>query len=309
MTTSPLFASIGECMIELVEGGDGRLVRGFGGDSLNTAVYLARLGQRVNYVTALGDDPYSAWMRAAWAAEGVGTKWVACLPGRLPGLHTVRTDEEGERSFFYWRSAAAAREVFSAAGAAARLAALARHEAVYLTLISLSILDRASRSRLYDALAAARAAGSRVVFDGNYRPRGWADAAAARAVTAEILPLVDIALPSLDDERILHGDGDAAATIRRIAAQGPGEIVVKDGAGPCHVHAPEGDVVVPAEADVRVVDTTAAGDAFNAAYLARRLAGAGADASVRAGHRLAARVIGHRGAVIPAEAMAAVSIC
>ena len=73
MNATPLYALIGECMIELVEGGDGRLVRGFGGDSLNTAVYLARLGQCVNYVTALGDDPYSAEMLAAWAAEGVGT--------------------------------------------------------------------------------------------------------------------------------------------------------------------------------------------------------------------------------------------
>ncbi len=138
MNATPLYALIGECMIELVEGGDGRLVRGFGGDSLNTAVYLARLGQCVNYVTALGDDPYSAEMLAAWAAEGVGTDLVGRLPGRLPGLHTVRTDDKGERSFFYWRSAAAARDVFSAGGAAARLSALAAHDVIYLTLISLS---------------------------------------------------------------------------------------------------------------------------------------------------------------------------
>ena len=307
MNATPLYALIGECMIELVEGGDGRLVRGFGGDSLNTAVYLARLGQCVNYVTALGDDPYSAEMLAAWAAEGVGTDLVGRLPGRLPGLHTVRTDDKGERSFFYWRSAAAARDVFSAGGAAARLSALAAHDVIYLTLISLSILDAASRDRLYEALAAARAAGARVVFDGNYRPRGWAEPQAARAVTAAILPLVDIALPSLDDERALHGDRDAAATIRRIAGEGPTEVVVKDGPGLCQIRAPEGDIVVPAEAGVAVVDTTAAGDAFNAAYLARRLAGAGPEDAARAGHRLAARVIGHRGAVIPAAAM--VSFC
>ncbi len=68
MDGAPLFAAIGECMIELVDGGAGRLALGFGGDSLNTSVYLARLGQRVNYVTALGDDPYSADMLAAWRA-------------------------------------------------------------------------------------------------------------------------------------------------------------------------------------------------------------------------------------------------
>ena len=303
MDGAPLFAAIGECMIELVDGGAGRLALGFGGDSLNTSVYLARLGQRVNYVTALGDDPYSADMVAAWRAEGVGTELVERLPGRLPGFHTVKTDAAGERSFYYWRSAAAARDVFAEGDAEARLAALARHDVVYLTLISLSILDAGSRARLLAALRVARAGGTRIAFDSNYRPRGWPEPEAARRATAEIHPLVDIALPSLDDERALFGDATADAVIRRITGQGPAEIVVKDGPGPCRIEAPEGGFEVPAERVARVVDTTAAGDAFNAAYLARRLAGGDPEAAARAGHRLAAVVIGHRGAVIPAAAM------
>ncbi len=292
-------------MIELVETSDGRLVRGFGGDSLNTAVYLARCGQRVNYVSALGDDPYSAEMLAAWSGEGVGIDLVERLPGRLPGLHTVMTDAAGERSFYYWRSAAAARDVFSAGRGAARLAALAAHDVVYLTLISLSILDDDSRRQLYAALAAARAEGTRVVFDGNYRPRGWRDPADARAVTAAILPLVDIAMPSLDDERALFGDRDGAATILRITDHGPREVVVKDGAGPCQILAPEGEFTVAAQPVVDVVDTTAAGDSFNAAYLARRMAGADPENAALAGHALAAKVIARRGAIIPADDPAA----
>ena len=51
----------------------GLYARGYGGDTLNTAVYLARLGAEVDYVTALGDDPLSDEMLAGWAAEGVGT--------------------------------------------------------------------------------------------------------------------------------------------------------------------------------------------------------------------------------------------
>jgi 2-dehydro-3-deoxygluconokinase len=86
-------AAIGECMLELSEHPDGRITRAFGGDTLNTAVYLARLGVPVDYITALGDDPWSEEMLAAWQAEGVGTASVLRLEGRLPGLYIIQTDE------------------------------------------------------------------------------------------------------------------------------------------------------------------------------------------------------------------------
>ena len=148
--------------------GDGTAAIGFGGDSLNTSVYLRRLGGgvgiEVDYVTALGDDPYSDAMLAAWRAEGIGTDLVARLPGRLPGLHTIRTDAAGERSFHYWRSAAAARELLSA-GEPERLAeALPAYDLVYLTGITLSILDSASRRRLLEIVDAARAAAKLFAF-------------------------------------------------------------------------------------------------------------------------------------------------
>ena len=57
-------ACIGECMIELKQAGGGLYSRGYGGDTLNTAVYLARLGTSVDYITALGDDPLSSEMIA-----------------------------------------------------------------------------------------------------------------------------------------------------------------------------------------------------------------------------------------------------
>src|SRR6516225_8357408 len=102
-------ACIGECMIELRQSVGDQLSRGFGGDTLNTAVYLARLGLMVDYVTALGDDPISDEMIAGWAAEGVGTGWVARLPGKLPGLYLIQTDAAGERRFYHWRESSAVR--------------------------------------------------------------------------------------------------------------------------------------------------------------------------------------------------------
>src|SRR5262245_6931327 len=99
-------ASIGECMIELSEHPDWRITRAFGGDTLNTSVYLARLGVPVDYLTALGDDAWSEEMLAAWRAEGIGTDAVVRLQGRMPGLYIIQTDPRGERRFSYWRDRA-----------------------------------------------------------------------------------------------------------------------------------------------------------------------------------------------------------
>lgn len=306
------FAAIGECMIELSDLGDGSMTLAFGGDTLNTSVYLARLGAKagisVDYVTALGDDPYSDQMVVAWRKEGVGTDLVARLPGRLPGLYAIRTDTAGERSFYYWRSAAAARDMFKSAEAGALVERLSGHDMLYLSGITLSILDADGRAALTDLVRRARDNGAMIAFDSNYRPRGWPEPVEAQAVMSEMLTHVDIALPTLDDEQALFGVADAAACIDRIAALGVPEIVVKNGPQACAIRHDGRRTDVETQAVDTPVDTTAAGDSFNAGYLATRLAGGDPEAAARNGHRLAAEVIRHRGAIIPAAAMPDVAL-
>lgn len=294
----PRIASIGECMVELSPRPGGLFGLGFGGDTLNTAVYLARLGQPVDYLTALGDDPISARMLAAWAAEGVGVAQVRRVAGRLPGLYLIETDDKGERRFHYWRDLAPARELF-----AGTPPDLAPYDLIYLSGITLAIYGEAGRVRLFDALDAARARGARIAFDTNYRPRLWPDAAAARAAMEAMLARTDIALPGLDDARAIWGEGDAAAHRARFRALGPAEVVVKQGPDPALIAAADGACAVPAVHVDRMVDSTAAGDSFNAGYLAARLAGAVPAGAARAAHRLAAAVLGHPGAIIPRTAM------
>jgi 2-dehydro-3-deoxygluconokinase len=300
-------ASIGECMIELRHRSATDLDLAFGGDSLNTATYLARLtrnrGVRVDYVTALGDDAYSEAMMATWQAEGIGTDRVARLAGRLPGLYTIRTDAAGERSFTYWRSASAAREMLRGARAEAITAALAGYDLLYLSGITLSILDPEQRTALMTLADRVRAGGGRVVFDTNYRPVGWPDPATARAAFDEMLARVDIALPTLDDDQALFGVQGARDCADRLHRLGVAEVAVKLGQAGCFLSSPAFTGEVAAAPVATVVDSTAAGDSFNAGYLAARLLGAEPPAAAGLGNRLAARVIGHPGAVIPAQAM------
>ena len=289
-------ACIGECMVELREQPDGQLRRSYGGDTLNTAVYLARLGVAVDYVTALGDDAWSGEMLAGWEEEGIGTRLVYRLPGRLPGLYIIQTDPQGERRFLYWRDSAAARQLFDHLDSAELLA----FDAIYLSGITLSIYDAAARAVLLQTLADARDRGARVAFDTNFRPRGWPDRAVAHAMYAQMYELADIVLASTEDLGLLYGEASAAELLRHAAST---EIVLKLDSPACRVLYGGVDLLVRAGPVERVVDTTAAGDSFAAAYLAARLRGTTPEAAARAGHGLAGLVVGHAGAIMPRAAM------
>jgi 2-dehydro-3-deoxygluconokinase len=300
--------AIGECMIELQKSSTGMDYR-FGGDTLNAALYMARLLDpsrvKVAYVTALGVDGMSDEMCASWEGEGIDTGCVLRLPDRLPGIYMIENEPNGERRFHYWRKDSAARHWLEAPDAGKVLLKLAAARMVYLSGISLAILSPADRELLIASLAQCRARGGSVVFDNNYRPRLWESAEVADEVYRRVLAHCDIALLTLDDEQALYGAVDAMAAIERTRALGVAEIVVKCGAAPCVVWA-NGEAVSVAPAPVaNVVDTTAAGDSFGAAYLAARLSGANPLDAARAGHRLAGAVIGHRGAIIPRQSMPA----
>ncbi len=303
--------SFGECMIELQGEAFGTMHQTYGGDTLNTAVYLARCGRsrgiRVSYATALGDDGLSAGLMQRWAAEGIGLGLVRRIEGRMPGLYLIEVDPAGERRFSYWRDQAAARAYFDLPAGATPLEQQADAiDALYFSGISLAILPPDARERLWAVAARLRARGAVVAFDNNYRPRLWPDRAVARAAFARSVALASVALLTLDDEVALHADdGDAAAQLARSLAAPCPEVVVKRGAQSTLVRV--GDAApheVPVQPAPRVVDTTAAGDSFAGAYLAARLSGADAATAAAAGNRLAGRVVQHRGALIDPAAMA-----
>jgi 2-dehydro-3-deoxygluconokinase len=296
-------ACIGECMVELKQAHGGLYARGYGGDTLNTAVYLARLGSDVDYVTALGDDALSDEMVAGWTAEGVGTGCVVRLAGELPGLYMIQTDDNGERRFFHWRENSAARRLMDLPETGDVLNSLASYDLVYLSAITLSLYAEGGRARLFAALDSARGRGTRIAFDTNFRARGWPDLDIARGVYQDAFAAADMVLASIDDLQPLYPGESDERLLSRISCpevvlklSRPASIVWFDGAA----HEVKADPVTKP-----VIDTTAAGDSFAAAYLAARLAHTDPIEAARAGHRLAGVVVCHPGAIIPASAMPA----
>jgi len=285
---------VGEAMVEFSILAAGSWQVGFGGDTANTAVHLARSGLNVAYLTALGPDPFSGELHGRLAQEGVDTSLIVTHPHRAVGLYAISTDDAGERSFTYWRETSAARALFDIEDAYEALSHAARADLLCFSLISLAILPPDGRRRLLDLGREVRANGGRVAFDGNYRPRLWESQEAAMQARDQAIALADIGLPTFDDEEALSGSADVEAVLQHWRDLGCNEVIVKLGAEGCLL--PDGEVC-PVPTKVQAVDTSGAGDAFNGGYLAARLRGASIRDAALAGHALAGWSVTKRGAI------------
>jgi len=304
MNEESRIAIIGEAMLELSQDPAGNAKLAYGGDTLNTATYMARLGASVDYITALGVDPYSERMLNAWGNEGLDTGSVLRHPSRLPGLYAIETSAQGERSFYYWRSESAARQFFALDGCTDILAKAANANWLYLSGITLSIFDDDGRRKLCQLASDIRTSGGQVAFDPNYRPSGWASVPMARDAMETFCKHASIVLPTIDDEHALFGMQTEAEHCARWHDLGVDIVIMKHGPEGATIHTrgarPE-HVAVPVP--LAATDTTGAGDSFNAACLVGLMRGKPVHEAAADGHRLAGIVVQHRGAIIPKEAM------
>lgn len=290
-------ACFGECMVELSDVKEGLCRLSYGGDTLNTALYLSRFKHHeVHYVSALGKERLSDDLLAAWRLEGIFTDLVLRDENRHVGIYKIEVDEKGERSFLYWRSNSAARYILSHPEWPFLETHLMQMDWLYLSGISLAVLPPEARPSLFDFIERFKCKGGKIAFDNNYRASLWNSLEEARQNYQKMLPFLDLALFSFEDEQKLWCDQSLDSVFLRLKTIP--QVVIKAGKEGAFYQEKTKVVHVLALPSV-CVDTTAAGDSFNAAFLDAYLSGASVSEAVNAGNRLAAKVVAYRGAVLP----------
>lgn len=294
---------IGEVMLEFASTGGDAYRRGFAGDSFNTCWHMSQLlgdQARIGYCTRVGVDVFSDQLVAFMASGGIDARHVSRDPERTLGLYVISL-RGAERQFSFWRETSAARRLAHdpvALREATRDAGL-----IHISGITLAVVGELGRRHLLQALDEARQHGAVVSFDPNLRVSLWSDLADLRRATQAALEVADIVLPTFEDETQLWGDLTPEATLERLAHAGVEEAVVKNGAAELVYMAEGHRACLPTPPVANVLDTTGAGDAFNAGYLAARLLGSAPAQACRVGQVVAGEVIGHHGALAPDGAL------
>ena len=289
----------GEAMVELSSVDLKKKITriGFAGDTLNTAIYLKRVlaeGAQVDYLTVLGQDLFSDHLKKYIESELVGTHLIRRIDSRNVGLYAINIDSSGEREFAYWRDWSAARLLFNCEQDFLNLNG---YDLIYFSGISLAILPEKIREKLF-CFFENNVRSFQVAFDSNYRPNLWKNRKLAQLNINRAFKCCDIALPSLDDQKRLLNLVTEAEVVGWFNKNKINQTILKRGAiGPRLIGKIDENCNFISQS--KVVDSTAAGDSFNAGFLAAYFSGKSASESARHGHELAKVVISHAGAICP----------
>ncbi|WP_176082609.1 sugar kinase [Martelella sp. HB161492] len=290
---------IGECMVEMAPREDGAYNRGFAGDTFNSAWYLSKVlpGHfTVDYFSGAGNDAVSGEMLSFMENAGVGTASIRRIADRTVGLYMIAL-KNGERSFSYWRDVSAAKLL--AEDKDALRAAVKGRGMILFSGITMAVIYAEHRQNLLDVLSEARAEGTIVAFDPNMRARLWPSKDIMAETIMRSAAVSDIVLPSFDEDGVVFGDADPKATIARYRSIGVNTVIVKNGPETIYAEdSEEGPVTFSPTPSKNVVDTTAAGDSFNAGMISALMTGHALVDALAKGSALSARVIGARGALV-----------
>ena len=285
---------MGECMIELIQSGNSINKQGFAGDVYNTAVYLKRLFPEctTKMLTAVGSDSMSEQMISVFKQENYP------IENKQPGIYLVQTDEYGERSFLYWRESAAARQVVKSLTPEV-VSSLCENDVFFFSGISLAVITPEDRDDFWEALSTMRAAGVKIAFDLNYRPKLWASEQEAQTQFTLAFESADILVPGVDDFAQLFKIDTVEGVKEYFTRFTFDELIIKNGEKSVICITQDEECEVAITPVKNVVDTTSAGDSFNGAYLGARMTGTTISDAVTLAAEVAGFVIQHPGAIVP----------
>jgi len=298
----------GECMVELLNASPNAqlpqtLKQSFAGDVFNTAVYLKRVfsDMQVSIVTAVGNDDFSNNMLSYFEEQDIATDFVYRSEHKISGLYAIKTDNQGERTFTYWRDNSAARDVMEHLNSS-EIEKMSYGDMFFFSGISLAVIQPNFRDEFWKMVKKLKETGVQIVFDPNYRARMWGSIEEAQEQYDKAFSFSDVALPGVDDFSQLYGLTTADEVSSFCEPYNFDELVIKNGE--------EGVVCIRNDITTHiditpvtnVVDTTSAGDSFNGVYLGARAAGINCVDSIKLASASAAEVIQHRGAIVDKEA-------
>ncbi|RJR36382.1 MAG: sugar kinase [Desulfobacteraceae bacterium] len=272
--------ALGEPMLEFNASEEGALyevkqfLAGWGGDTSNFSVAASRAGNRVGYLTRLGEDEFGESFLQLWQKEGIDTRFIEKDPTAPTGIYFISRSVRKHHFTYYRKYSAASRMTPDFLPAEYIRGARLLHVSGISQGISTSACDT-----VFAAIGLARDAGVLISYDPNFRPKLW-NPDRARAVIHETIRQADLVFPSIEDARALSGLEEPEEIVRFYLGMGPKVVVLKMGGDGALLAAPEDSKTksIPRIQrfrcqNVDAVDMSGAGDTFDAYFVNGYLSG------------------------------------
>lgn len=260
----PSVVCFGEVLIDMISTNTGDLVgskgflKKFGGAPANTSADLAKLGVPVRFIGKVGDDPFGHFLKGTLDEYGVDTNSLILSETEKTTLAFVSLTESGERDFTFYKGA---------------------HEAINPSEVdlpkdtflfhfgSLTQTNETANKATNKLIDQAHSVDAIISYDPNIRESLWGDINRAKETILDTAKKVDILKINEDEARILSGQEDISKAGNTLFTDNLEAIFITLGKEGCYYKTKENEGFVPVPIAVKPVDTTGAGDAFNAGYI------------------------------------------
>ena len=254
---------LGEPLLEfnqIKEGNKKTYSSGYGGDTSNTAISIARQGMSVGFISKVGKDQFGWELLELWKREKVDYSHVSIHPEAPTGIYIVTHDADGHH-FTYYRSGSAACQMTPLD--------LPKDDLSQTRILHLSAITQAisvsSCETAFAAIFQARKNGVKVSYDTNLRLKLWS-LDRARDVINRTVPMCDVIMPSLEEATSLTGLVDPEEITDYFFELGAKLVVLKQGSHGARVSDGKENLNIPGH-KVKAIDATGAGDTFDGAFL------------------------------------------
>ena len=292
------FCSIGECMIEIANTKNNHFIQSFAGDTLNFSAYLDKKKIKVDYLTSIGKSKINKNLFDIFRLKKISPKLVNIHKDKESGLYLIKNYKNGEKQFYYWRDNSAAKDYLNNLNYNKLISKFTKYDYVYFSGITLALLSKEKRMNFYEFIKVIKQKNIKIVFDLNIRLNRWSNKLQLNKTLNLFLPLVSILFGTGEDMKNWKNNDNVIFFNKIINKNNIQHAVYRKNASYNYAFINNKHFTNINKIRNTIIDSSGAGDGFNAAYISEFVTTQNAIKSLKAGHNMGLKVVMKKGAII-----------
>ena len=289
--------SIGEAMIEISNIKNSLYNQSFAGDTLNFCNYLDKKKLNAFFLSAIGKSEINQSLLNFVKSKKISTKYIKQINQFELGLYLIKNKDNGEKQFFYWRDESAAKHYFNNIDFLNLYKELKNFDYIYFSGITLSIIHISKLNNFIRLLKLLKNKKIKIVFDLNIRPSRW-NKKNLNIFLDSVLKFVDICFLSGEDMNYWKNKNNIKSYEQIVRKYKFKHSIFRKNAKFTYVLLDKNKYVFKNKFLKKVVDTSGAGDGFNAAYLSNFIVNNDPVLALKAGSSLGSKIVMKKGAIV-----------